>query len=547
MIVQSSAVSKTTAPRGANTGDRLLGPDTDLTRGPVEHSFARTLSDLVDRASAPRSAPRRPDLPDHANDRAREAVNRDRPTGSDPAERAQARRDDDHRVDDPGRDRADARRSERAEHDDDHRRDDDSDDNRGRGTDDERSTGLARAVERITENIERMGDDAPTGLKEALAALLAAIDAGATGTDGVADGDAAAAVDGAIDASAVGDALAGLDAADLDTLLTGLSPDEATALVAGLDDASRAALAEALAAATADPATATTDGADEVAAALDQAAPSDTAATESTDQPELPLDIDLPTDGDGGPDSTTDTTVDLTTEASTISGPASAKAGTTDSGDGDDGGDPATTADVAALAADDPAQPRPANQESTRTSPTANRLQAITGPGAPAATPAASRVAATPAPTSAPPLVELADAALADQLRPAFAAVRRGLDGMDELKLRIRDQGGAPIKVDIKTADDKIKVILTGDNHDLMQRLGQERDRLADELRRAGFAQTSIDVHSEGADSQSRSFRPSPARPQPVGDHDTYGDGNRLESLTTGRSTRANSGLDLDL
>ncbi len=93
-------------------------------------------------------------------------------------------------------------------------------------------------------------------------------------------------------------------------------------------------------------------------------------------------------------------------------------------------------------------------------------------------------------------LVELQTTGLAERLRPAFAAVRRGLNGLDELRLRINDDNAGPIKVDIATVDNRVRVLLSAGNDDLMRQLGQERDRLADELRRAGFDQASIDVAS---------------------------------------------------
>ena len=70
------------------------------------------------------------------------------------------------------------------------------------------------------------------------------------------------------------------------------------------------------------------------------------------------------------------------------------------------------------------------------------------------------------------------------------------MNGLDELRLRIQDDNAGPIKVDISTVDNRVRVVLSAGNDDLMRHLGQERNRLADELRRAGFDQASIDIES---------------------------------------------------
>ncbi len=156
---------------------------------------------------------------------------------------------------------------------------------------------------------------------------------------------------------------------------------------------------------------------------------------------------------------------------------------------------------------------------------------------------------AAPARAPAQGLVELANTQLAEQLRPAFAAVRRGIDGLEELQLRLRNEGGAPIKVDIRTVDGDIRVVLSGTNDDVMQRLGQERERLADELRRAGFTSTTIDVHSDGADGDNRRFGAT-TTPEPISSH-SYDTNLPIEDemvdAVSGSGRSATTGLDLDL
>ncbi len=173
-------------------------------------------------------------------------------------------------------------------------------------------------------------------------------------------------------------------------------------------------------------------------------------------------------------------------------------------------------------------------------------LGGVSGVGTVGPTPTAPAVA--PARPPAQGLVELANTQLAEQLRPAFAAVRRGIDGLEELQLRLRNEGGAPIKVDIRTVDGDIRVVLSGTNDDVMQRLGQERERLAEELRRAGFTSTTIDVHSDGADGDNRRF--GATAPEPVFGR-SYDTNRPIEDemvdAVSGSGRSATTGLDLDL
>ncbi len=161
--------------------------------------------------------------------------------------------------------------------------------------------------------------------------------------------------------------------------------------------------------------------------------------------------------------------------------------------------------------------------------------------------------AATPTQGSTVPadLVELGTAGLAERLRPAFAAVRRGLNGIDELRLRIRDDNAGPIKVDIATIDNRVRVLLSAGNDDLMRQLGQERDRLADELRRAGFDQASIDIASGEGGERPNGYETEPgqagtgrrAGEEPAGP----GLAGRHTAGLARQRTRTDAGLDLDL
>ncbi len=152
--------------------------------------------------------------------------------------------------------------------------------------------------------------------------------------------------------------------------------------------------------------------------------------------------------------------------------------------------------------------------------------------------------------TPAPELAELQTTGLAERLRPAFAAVRRGLNGLDELRLRIQDDNAGPIKVDIATVDNRVRVLLSAGNDELMRHLGQERDRLADELRRAGFEQASIDIASDH-EGRRRSPYDTDGTPPTRG---RTGTGGAADAARTGgleeaaaRRGRQTTGLDLDL
>ena len=158
----------------------------------------------------------------------------------------------------------------------------------------------------------------------------------------------------------------------------------------------------------------------------------------------------------------------------------------------------------------------------------------------------------TPADNARPPseLVELRNNPVAEQLRPAFAAVRRGLNGLDELRLRILDDNAGPIKVDIATVDNRVRVLLSAGNEDLMRQLGQERDRLADELRRAGFDQASIDVASERGGERRSGYdgtdtAPGAGGPGHAGEPEAVG--SAPIGAAVGRAGRRTAGLDLDL
>ncbi len=127
---------------------------------------------------------------------------------------------------------------------------------------------------------------------------------------------------------------------------------------------------------------------------------------------------------------------------------------------------------------------------------TPSGLSPVASARTPASAPIRSMPAAVETSNPAPELVELQTTGLAERLRPALAAVRRGVNGLDELRLRIQDDNAGPIKVDIATIDNRVRVLLSAGSDDLMRQLGQERDRLADELRRAGFDQASIDIEA---------------------------------------------------
>jgi hypothetical protein len=220
-------------------------------------------------------------------------------------------------------------------------------------------------------------------------------------------------------------------------------------------------------------------------------------------------------------------------------------------GGGDTGAGTSVAADSPDAAPDRvgtaPATTRPGDPSMATSSTAPGGLGAVSGVGTVGPTPTAPATA--PARTPAQGLVELANTQLAEQLRPAFAAVRRGIDGLEELQLRLRNEGGAPIKVDIRTVDGDIRVVLSGTNDDVMQRLGHERERLADELRRAGFTSTTIDVHSDGADGDNRRFG---ATTTPETFSGRSYDTNRLiddERVDAGSGSErsATTGLDLDL
>lgn len=171
---------------------------------------------------------------------------------------------------------------------------------------------------------------------------------------------------------------------------------------------------------------------------------------------------------------------------------------------------------------------------------------------APLPTPIRSAAAAVDTANPAPELVELQTTGLAERLRPAFAAVRRGVNGLDELRLRIRDDNAGPIKVDIATIDNRVRVLLSAGNDDLMRQLGQERDRLADELRRAGFDRASIDIESNDPSGRQgrydrRASDRSGAGTEAAGPGHSGSDLADSIERTSSHRRRGLTGLDLDL
>ncbi|MDH4277361.1 MAG: flagellar hook-length control protein FliK [Acidimicrobiia bacterium] len=165
-------------------------------------------------------------------------------------------------------------------------------------------------------------------------------------------------------------------------------------------------------------------------------------------------------------------------------------------------GDPSTFPDATDLVDRTDTQPAADREETVDQRPglgndrPASGLSPVASYRAPVSTALRSSATAVESSNPAPELVELQTTGLAERLRPAFTAVRRGVNGLDELRLRIQDDNAGPIKVDISTVDNRVRVVLSAGNDDLMRHLGQERNRLADELRRAGFDQASIDIES---------------------------------------------------
>lgn len=192
----------------------------------------------------------------------------------------------------------------------------------------------------------------------------------------------------------------------------------------------------------------------------------------------------------------------------------------------------------------DPSTGAPKDRPASGLTPVSSSRAPLTAPNQAPAT------AAADSSTTASDLVELQTAGLAERLRPAFAAVRRGVNGLDELRLRIQDDNAGPIKVDIATVDNRIRVLLSAGSDDLIRQLGQDRDRLADELRRAGFDRASIDIESGNRGERHNRFdRGASSRPR----SEAFGSGLHGADATSpightsARRQRGLTGLDLDL
>ncbi|MDH3301572.1 MAG: flagellar hook-length control protein FliK [Acidimicrobiia bacterium] len=169
---------------------------------------------------------------------------------------------------------------------------------------------------------------------------------------------------------------------------------------------------------------------------------------------------------------------------------------------------------------------------------------------APATAPNRAATTTVDGSSPAPELVELQTTGLAERLRPAFAALRRGMNGLDELRLRIQDDNTGPIKVDIATIDNRVRVLLSAGNDDLMRQLGQERGRLADELRRAGFDQASIDIESNNPGNRRGHFEEEASRRPGAGASGPGPSGPAASGTIERASSRRHrglTGLDLDL
>lgn len=399
---------------------------------------------------------------------------------------------------------------------------------------------MAAVIEAGVETglLEPMVSDADADPAALLAALSAALSAGDSGTDGATGGDGSST---AVDGSGTGTPL----------VLTDHEPtDRSAADTVGPADASGVAQSAAAERRSGDGAHGVTSG----------GATADGAGIDRTDSA---LTVGAGIDGTDGASAagTANTSTDgATTDGTTRDGAD----GTSNNGSTTDGADsvPADDAPVAvadsatfdSAGSDTPAGRIAPDSAAARVDGTTAGTISSAVPdgigatgGVRAATgPAVSSPSVAPTPTPAQGLVELTNSRLAEQLRPAFAAVRRGIDGLEELQLRLRNEGGAPIKVDIATVDNEVRVVLSGTNDDVMQRLGQERERLADELRRAGFTSTTVDVRSESAEAGDR--RPGTGDSGLAGGYETT-EADEIEGPAplSGADRPATAGLDLDL